>query len=827
MLKDGLAMRLTKAGKRWSCATLALAFAAGPGCHRLPYIDQSRPMPREALGDLIEERGGDARKDPSVRPVSFTDERGGGVPGFDDGANLAELPQLSPPRTTDNPEGETYWYLTLEEAIQIYLDNSETIRVIALGAQGIPVTGFEPTPLNTGAGGGSALGAGSLVTVYDPAIQETQIARALSVFDAQFQTNLFWGRNVNPVNNGIQAGQIGGPRFPVIFDQKNSQLAMQLQKRFATGSTLQLQQNINYTYNNNLFNAYPSAYTSNFQFAFIHPLLGGDPQNGLSGLQANRAPIVIARLQADSSVWQFKREVMAGVRGVEQQYWALAQSQMQLWSREQAVNLAEKILEKERAQLAVGKGSIENVAEAEQRLRGFQVQRVELLQQLLTTERQLRNILGLPPSDNRRIVTATAPVEARVDVDWQTCVSQMMSYLPDIVVQQLAVRVAEMNVLIARNQLLPRLDLSLVYGVNGLGRHLDEAFKTQWGGALESINPLISQAQQQAGVNVQPANYRNFENWQVGFTLQFPIGYRRPLAETREAQLALLRQRTYLQQTVHQSIHQVYRFILDVDSNYKTFRFASLARESAATQLKVRRARYELGQILIDNYLDSVARWADAVSEEARYKTQYNISIIALEEAKGTLLSYDNIALSEGPYPDKAYAQVMDQQAGHIRHSTGDDAPNTVPLRTGPAHLDPLPDQFPPTSEPLPPFPVPAPGGPLGPPATPTAPARPSGLPEPLTLDAGPRPSILGTGSGTGTAGGFGSMSGSPGSRRLGTILGSADSRVTPAGAGSAGGPGDGETLPIRIPVRAASDGPNPKREDNPPIELPPLPQPR
>ena len=44
-----------------------------------------------------------------------------------------------------------------------------------LGAQGIPVGGFEPTPLNTGAGAGiaSSLGAGTLTTIYDPALQET------------------------------------------------------------------------------------------------------------------------------------------------------------------------------------------------------------------------------------------------------------------------------------------------------------------------------------------------------------------------------------------------------------------------------------------------------------------------------------------------------------------------------------------------------------------------------------------------------------------------------------------------------------------------------
>ena len=40
-----------------------------------------------------------------------------------------------------------------------------------------------------------------------------------------------------------------------------------------------------------------------------------------------------------------------------------------------------------------------------------------------------------------------------------------------------------------------------------------------------------------------------------------------------------------------------------------------------------------------------------AVAQEAQFKTTYNISIVALEEAKGTLLAYDNIAVAECPHP--------------------------------------------------------------------------------------------------------------------------------------------------------------------------------
>src|SRR4029077_21285044 len=87
------------------------------------------------------------------------------------------MPKLAKPRTTNDPEARELWQMTLQEAIRVGLDNSEVVRVISLGAQGIPVGGFEPTPLNIGGAGiSSALGASPLQSIYDPALQETLIA---------------------------------------------------------------------------------------------------------------------------------------------------------------------------------------------------------------------------------------------------------------------------------------------------------------------------------------------------------------------------------------------------------------------------------------------------------------------------------------------------------------------------------------------------------------------------------------------------------------------------------------------------------------------------
>ncbi len=95
--------------------------------------------------------------------------------------------------------------------------------MISLGAQGIPVGGFEPTPLNTGAGAGiaSALGAGTLTTIYDPLGARKRRSPTRSPnFDTNFTTSMLWGHSVAPFNNAISAGTfLAGPSSPIIFNQ--------------------------------------------------------------------------------------------------------------------------------------------------------------------------------------------------------------------------------------------------------------------------------------------------------------------------------------------------------------------------------------------------------------------------------------------------------------------------------------------------------------------------------------------------------------------------------------------------------------------------------
>ncbi len=105
-------MRLTLRTNRGAQAAILAAWAISSGCQRLPYIDQSKSVPHDPMGAT-------ALEDKEVKQADF----------LSSSLNM-QMPKVHKPRTTNDPEAEEVWPMTLQEAIRIGLDNSEIVRVI-------------------------------------------------------------------------------------------------------------------------------------------------------------------------------------------------------------------------------------------------------------------------------------------------------------------------------------------------------------------------------------------------------------------------------------------------------------------------------------------------------------------------------------------------------------------------------------------------------------------------------------------------------------------------------------------------------------------------
>ena len=273
---------------------------------------------------------------------------------------------------------------------------------------------------------------------------------------------------------------------------------------------------------------------------------------------------------------------MAEVRAIEQQYWHLDAAYAQLRGAEKAVGTVREILNREQAELLVGRGTVADVAESAQRFEQFRLERSTRTSDVLTIERQLRKTLNLPPSDDRRIVPVTPPCEARLEPDLKKCLAAMFANQPDVV----------------------RAKRILTESEERRAEDLDKV----------------------AGFFLQELADDGLGHWLLPESQKEPL--RRVVERARNA---------------------VVRSIREIDTSYEQFQTAIRLRNAAAQRLDSQRAYYEEGRITIDRFLDAVSQYAAAVASEARYRANYNIALVALEEDKGTLLDFDRIVVAEGP----------------------------------------------------------------------------------------------------------------------------------------------------------------------------------
>ena len=103
---------------------------------------------------------------------------------------FSEVEGTVQPFSLSGPAPKDYWSLKLEDAIRFALENGKVLRSIGGQVQG-PPTLLTANPT-------------AAPTIYDPAIVETDarfgINAGLSLFDPQWNTDLFWERNHEPRN---------------------------------------------------------------------------------------------------------------------------------------------------------------------------------------------------------------------------------------------------------------------------------------------------------------------------------------------------------------------------------------------------------------------------------------------------------------------------------------------------------------------------------------------------------------------------------------------------------------------------------------------------
>ncbi|MCA9155804.1 MAG: TolC family protein, partial [Planctomycetales bacterium] len=586
-----------------------------------------------------------------------------------DQASLDEVVQSHSPFMLSNFEIDETWDLSLEECVSIALQNSKIIRTVG-GTQQLRGN-FAATIMSTTSEGSTS--------VYDPAIVESTtnptgqvvdsqgnrvqqrgaaranqtvgVEDALAEFDAQFFSAFNYSQTDRPRNTSNQ-----NPFNPLIFQATDANFLAAVSKRTATGSIFTFRGTTAYSRNNipiGLGRALPSDWTQTIEAEWTQPLLRN------RGTQVNRIPVILARTNADISLADFETSVRNLVLDVENAYWDLHTSYRSLETAKTGRDSAQVTWKNTYLKSEAGATGGDAQAEAQSReqyyffraavqtaLAGSNVQGQD--PGLLGRERQLRFLMGLAPSDGRLIRPIDEPTMAPVEFQWHDVQGEALFRSPELRRQKWRIKQRELELISARNQLLPELNVSGVYRFVGVG---DELIAAERNGIIFP-NPGSRAWEVLTGGDFQEAGLR------VDFTPP-AFGARRELARVRNVQLSMVREQALLEDKELALTHQLSDALVGLDSHYHLVqthfqRWIASTKEVNAAELLVDR-----GKAPIDILLDAQRRRANAQIDYYRALSEYNKSVAYVHYLKGSLLEFNNIVLDEGPWPQKAYWDAL------------------------------------------------------------------------------------------------------------------------------------------------------------------------
>jgi len=556
---------------------------------------------------------------------------------------LDEVTYAKRPFSLMNAEPEEYWNLELQEVVHIALANSKVIRNIGGQAESLLFQTSMPDLLLRSPVGTD--GSSSIVTAYDPAVTESNprfgIEAALSAFDTQFTAEVFWEKIDEPRNSfagfGLEAF------FPRISQGETGSFQARLAKTAATGGTWQLIHNVEYD-GQNISRIFTSSWNVNLEAEFRQPLLQG------AGVQFNRIAgpgaipgfnngVVIARINTDTSLADFQAAIRNLVSDLEVAYWDLSFQYHQLDSLRKTRDSLLEIWQVTKARKDVGLLGALDEAQARQRYFQALARMKQAFDELCKQESRLRYLMGLAQTDGRLIRPVTEPTLAAWRVDWELAHAEALARRPELRRQRWQVKKRELELITAKNYLLPRLDAVGRYRWVGLGDDL--------------LDPNSS-------VDIFDDAYGsltsgNFTGWFLGLELEVPLGFRKEMAGVRNAQLKLARERARLQDMELETSHQLAWSIREVEDLYELLRANFDRRIAARDEVSTAKTAVELGHTAVEVLLDAEQRAAEAEVEYYRTLAAYNKAITSVHFRKGTLLDNNNIRLAEGPWPAKAY----------------------------------------------------------------------------------------------------------------------------------------------------------------------------
>ena len=439
------------------------------------------------------------------------------------------------------------------------------------------------------------------VQLISPAIAAERVGEEEARFEAAFFSNVTYAKTDTPVASYLE--QITGSQV----DYTRTDLGVQVPLR--TGGTVTFDLADSRTKTDATLMQLNPYYRSGASVSISQPLLRG------AGNRANTHAIRIAKYERQITDARTKLEVIRVIAAVDRVYWRLYAARKELDVRKQQYDLAKAQLEQARRFVRSGERAQIEIIRAEAGV----AQRLEAIimaeNNLRDRERELKRVLNkarLEMQTPTVLVPVTAPDPVRYELAKPQLVATAFENRMEMLELELQIAEDISTIDYAHNQTLPLVTMDYRYNINGLGATRNDSFDLLYD--------------------------KRFEDHRLGLQLVMPLG--NEAAKSRLYQAFYQRRQRLATRRNREALIEleVLNATDQLEANWQRI-LASRQNTILANRLfEAEKRQFELGLRTSTDVLDAQTNFADAQSAEILALAEYQIALVDLGYATGTLL---------------------------------------------------------------------------------------------------------------------------------------------------------------------------------------------
>lgn len=440
-----------------------------------------------------------------------------------------------------------------------------------------------------------------------------QAQEAVTIADAAFDPTLELSASTQTSQQPTVVSSIDGVNSAGLRNESRDVRAGVSQK-LTTGGTVSASASLDRGESNsrNLF--LNPAYTGDFNLSVRQPLLRG------AGSEYARAAFRRAELGVDRANLDLKASVLVVVRNVEAAYYNLVFARQQRDVRKLSLELAQQLLEENRARRQTGVATDLDVLQAEVGVANARRSLLLADQTVRDREDALTALIG-QFEFNQSLGEVSFENTAVPDVSFDRSYKLARDSQPALASSALAIKQLEIDRETAKRNRLPSFDVGAGLGLNSREASFGDAATRTFDGDGYA--------------------------WQVDLTLRVPWAQREDNARLRLAQSNIVREQTRLQQIDQDLVVDVRAAVRAVETNRESVAISGLATRLSERQYELERARFNAGLSTSRRVLEAQDDLELARVNELQAQVNLRIALADLQRLEGSSLTRFRIVLDQ------------------------------------------------------------------------------------------------------------------------------------------------------------------------------------